>query len=139
MRRHHAWGRRPNVDATVRRRRHPPPSVMRFSLISMRGFAASCLIGALLGCQSSPAFRPLSSEAPPVPDVLRMSHGCKASGGRVALGRPVDSATLNEARMHAGADTAATVWPDDPPLAHASRRLLIDVDMTGHGRVARCG
>jgi hypothetical protein len=116
----------------------PPPLLRRMST-SMRALATFATIGMLLGCQSRPAIRPLSSEVPRVPEVLGMAHVCKAAGGRVALGAFVDHAMLDEARLRAGASDAATVWPGDPPLAYESERLLIDVDESGRGRVARCG
>jgi hypothetical protein len=115
------------------------PPVLRCTSTSWRGLVTLAAIGMLLGCQSRHAFRPLSSELRRVPDVLSMAQACKAGGGRVALGVFVDHAMLNEARWRAGASTAATVWPGDPPLAYESERLLIDVDESGRGKVARCG
>nr|WP_256354269.1 I78 family peptidase inhibitor [Variovorax sp. dw_308] len=106
-------------------------------------FTCGLLLGVatVAGCQMRGDVRPLSSELPPPPNFAgTMPQECRATEARFALGKPIDASTLEEMRLRAGARSARSVRPTDPPPRDVdATRLNVDIEASGRIVGARCG
>ncbi|MEJ8846795.1 I78 family peptidase inhibitor [Variovorax rhizosphaerae] len=106
-------------------------------------FTFGLLLGAagLAGCQMRGDVRPLSSElAPPPRFAESMPEECRSTEARFALGKQVDAQLLEQMRQRAGARSARSVLPTDPPARDSdATRLNVDIEASGRIVGARCG
>ncbi|MCJ0763189.1 I78 family peptidase inhibitor [Variovorax terrae] len=75
-----------------------------------------------------------------VPAAPSAAAGCKADAAQFVIGRSIDAALQEEARVRSGAETVRTLKPNQMvTMEFIATRLTINVDGEGKATSAHCG